>query len=189
MYAYAKNNPVMFVDPSGEFAITLSIALIALAKATIVASGTVITLAVVYEFSDEILDFVDSTVETVKNEFEKTLKDDYTVYSLVDDQGTIRYVGRVKTDDYRARMGHHEKNKPGLKPGPKIDDLNYWESRGVEQLGILANSTGWFDKETNPFGNKYNGVGPLNKKRFDYYGAGIRYIWNNLENEWTNLFH
>lgn len=148
-----------------------------------------IAIAIVYYYSDEILDFVDTAIETVANEFEKNLDKNYTVYSLIDGEGSIKYVGRVKTANYSSRMAYHEKTKPGLKAGPKIDNLNYWECRGIEQLGIIGNPSGWFDMKTNPSGNKINGIGNLNPNRFDYYGAGIRYIWNNLENEWINLFH
>jgi len=185
MYAYCANNPVMYLDPSGEWAIFAAFASIGPVGWIAIA---IIAIAAIY-FSDEILNFVDTAIETTVSEFEKTLNKDYTVYSLVDSEGTIKYVGRVKTANYSARMAYHEKTKPGLIAGPKVDNLNYWECRGIEQLGIIGNSSGWFDMKTNPSGNKINGIGNLNPNRFDYYGAGIRYIWNNLENEWINLFH
>jgi len=186
MYAYYANNPVMFLDPSGEsglLALLVSIGPVGLAAIAIIA------LVAVCFYSDEILDFVDTAIGTVASQFEKKLEKDYTVYTLVDKGGTIRYVGRVKTANYDARMEYHETHKPGLKRGPKVDNLNYWECRGLEQLGIIAYSTGWFDESTNPHGNKINGIGIRNQNRFDYYGAAIRYVWNNVENEWTNLFH
>jgi RHS repeat-associated protein len=174
MYAYCANNPVMNVDPSGEFfqlAVFPPLLLAAIAALAI--------LYVIGNFNEEILDFVDEAIKTIESEFEKTLEKEYTVYTLIDIDGTVKYVGRVKTANYSARMEYHRITK-GLSPGPKIDNLNYWECRGIEQLGILAHSSGWFDVKTNPSGNKINGIGRLNPFKFDYYGAGIRYIWNNL---------
>lgn len=187
MYAYCANNPVMHIDPIGEAA-TL-IALLASTGPIGWFAIAIIAIVIVYYYSTEILDFVDTAAGTVTSAFEKTLSKDYTVYSLIDEEGTIKYVGRVKTANYNARIAYHEKTKPGLVAGPKVDNLNYWECRGIEQLGIIGNSAGWFDKKTNPSGNKINGISNINPNRFDYYGAGIRYILNNLENEWINLFH
>ena len=179
--------PVMFVDPIGEDPVLL--ALLASSGPIGWIGIVIIAIVIVYYFSDEILDYVDTTIGATVSQFEKTLYKNYTVYSLIDEEGTIKYVGRVKTTNYNARIAYHEKTKPGLVAGPKIDNLNYWECRGIEQLGIIGNSSGWFEMKTNPSGNKINGISNLNPNRFDYYSAGIRYIWNNLENEWINLFH
>jgi len=189
MYAYCANNPVMCIDPSGESGLLALLASIGpVGWAAIGVLGVLAVIAVCY-YQDEILSFVDAAIETVASPVEKTLEKKYTVYTLVDDAGAIRYVGRVLTKNYSARMDYHRTHKPGLSPGAKIDNLNYWECRGLEQLGIIAYSTGWFDESTNPHGNKINGIGIRNQNRFDYYGAAIRYVWNNVENEWTNLFH
>jgi hypothetical protein len=174
--------PVMYTDPSGEFALIL------IPPALLIALAATVVLYTLSLFSDEILDFVDEAIDSIESEIEKSFKKEYTVYALVDDEGEIRYVGRVRTKNYEARMNYHEITK-GLYRGYRIDNLNYWECRGIEQLGIIGNATGMFDLITNPHGNKINGIGLRNPMKYNYYTAGIRYIWNNIENEWNNLFH
>ncbi len=180
IYAYTLNNPVMYLDPSGEFAGAIPLL-------PVIAIAFVI-LFILALFSDEIAQFVDSAIDSIESEIEKSLKKEYTVYTLVDGDGVVRYVGRVKTKNYNARMKYLEQTK-GLYPGDRIDNLNYWECRGIEQLGIIGNATGMFDLKTNPGGNKINGIGLKNPMKYNYYHAGIRYIWNNIENELNNMFH
>lgn len=170
----------MYSDIAGEYALLIPF----LPAIAIV----VVALLILPMFSDEILEFVDAAINSLESEIEKSFKKEYTVYALVDDDGEIRYVGRVKTVNYNNRMAYHLATK-GLREGYRIDNLNYWECRGIEQLGIIGNATGWFDLKTNPNGNKINGIGLRNPMKYRYFDAGIRYIWNNIENEWNNLFH
>lgn len=176
--------PVMYVDPNGE------LYLIIIPSFIIVVAVALVVFYAIGLYHDEILDFVDEAIESIEieSEIEKSLKKEYTVYALIDDAGEVKYVGRVKTKNYNARMTYHEETK-GLHRGYRIDNLNYWECRGIEQLGIIGNATGWFDLKTNPVGNKINGIGLRNPMKYKYYSAGIRYVWNNIENEWNNLFH
>lgn len=124
-YAYCGNNPVMYSDITGEFALPIPF-LPAIAIA-------VVALLILSMFSDEISQFIDAAIDSLESEIEKSFKKEYTVYALVDDEGEIRYVGRVRTKDYEARMKYHEITK-GLYRGYRIDNLNYWECRGIEQL-------------------------------------------------------
>lgn len=95
----------MYIDPSGEFALIL------IPPALLIALAALVVLYTLSLFSDEILDFVDEAIDSLESEYEKKLEKEYTVYALVDDYGVIRYVGRVKTVNYEARMNYHEIQK------------------------------------------------------------------------------
>jgi|GEM_PF-4247187 len=142
MYAYAENNPIMNVDPLGNDGTLLF-------KDLIPAVVFIVAVLAILYFAYEILD----TIVTIVEEYNRNAPKEYTVYTLIDDSGTVKYVGRVKTVNYRTRMNQHF-NAKGLRPGMKIDHLNYWECRGLEQILMGSVATSVFDIKTNPNGNK-----------------------------------
>jgi len=119
MYAYTQNNPVMFVDPSGEFADIIPW-LLKLAGGFAIADGplpigdiisVVLLVTVAIIMITESTDMT-SVYEKVNEDSEKASRK-YTVYALKNDAGEIVYVGRVLTKNYESRMAHHFKTGRG----------------------------------------------------------------------------
>ena len=114
----------------------------------------------------------------------------YYVYTLVDDEGNVRYVGRTK--NITARLAAHQ--KPGnknssLNKGEIISNLTYAQSRALEQtLMVYYHTRNFVDDE---FGNSsINGVGKYGNNRKDYHhalSAIFDYADNVLDNEWRNM--
>ena len=99
--------------------------------------------------------------------------DGYTVYTLVDSEGYVRYVGRTK--DYGARMRAHRQAPNGkiykynLKEGYFYTGLTEAVARGYEQILMVYCHTRNLSKDPNDsMVNFVNGVGPNNKKS-EYY--------------------
>ena len=85
----------------------------------------------------------------------------YYVYTLVDDDGIVRYVGRTK--NLKQRLKNHEKSvKNGsLSLGSYVSNLTYSQSRSLEQtLMVYYHTREWLDECGN---NSINGVGKGNK--------------------------
>ena len=140
-----------------------------------------ITVSVITEIVKEIKDL---DVEEQAEETDNSHKGEYTVYSLLDPKTQeVRYVGRTK--NYDARIEQH--NRPGsktygLKRGPTIDNLTYSQARGIEQFGIWSYNTIDLGK------NSINGVSDKNKNRLVYFKVAYDYLYNQLSNEWYNMF-
>lgn len=115
-------------------------------------------------------------------------KESYTVYTLMDKQGIVRYVGRTK--DYQARMESH-RNSPtgkirlyGLKPGPFISGLTKEQARGLEHsLMLLYHILNLKRDKSISYYNFINGVSINNKNRTIYYEAAKEYM-----NRYPSLF-
>ncbi|MBQ4521837.1 MAG: RHS repeat-associated core domain-containing protein, partial [Lachnospiraceae bacterium] len=148
----------------------------------IIESGVIVnsTAAVAEKVKDE--------AKTVAVTGEKEEKRIYTVYTLIDGQGTVRYVGRTK--DYPARIKAHKYNKNGkirlygLIPGPYISGLTKNEARGLEQTLIVLNHTLNSKKDQSiPYYNYVKGVAINARDRVSYYDDTIKYM-----NRYPSLF-
>jgi len=175
MFAYCNNNPVNYTDTCGTepIAIIGSIVVGALLVAVVASPG----------FQEAAKDASEAIADALIRADEKARG--YTVYMLVDknnqDDGIV-YVGRVKTEDYEARMAYHEKH--GRARYKKIDGLTYGECRGMEQILMTYYHT---LRRGEGLYNQIRGVGPRNKKGVFYIWVGLEYIANQLENEYLNL--
>jgi len=114
----------------------------------------------------------------------------HTVYTLSDPEtGEVRYVGR--TTNYEKRMSAHQKEgsrTANLLPSARIDNLNYFQARGVEQLGML-----YYNTHISKGGdNKIWGIRYNNPRGTTYSLAGLdigNYLYNQISNEvlcWTS---
>ena len=185
LYSYCSNNPIIFVDSSGNFVI---IATAATTYALYFLAVTLVALIlcdpVVQESINEMANDVQETIDAIAENINDSHPDEYTVYSLLDPEtGEVRYVGRTK--NYEKRMKQHEKEGSkiaDLVPGPIIKHLNYSQARGIEQIGIISYNTIELGK------NSINGVGPNNRNRDVYGRVAYDYLYNQFSNEWYNLF-
>lgn len=89
---------------------------------------------------DVIVEKVESAVvEVAKESIKKVCC--YTVYTLEDADGNVRYVGRTR--NYKKRMAQHKRvggviQKYGLKEGSlRRDGLTYEQARGIEQTWMV----------------------------------------------------
>lgn len=217
-YLYANANPVTYTDPSGYF--SLSIAEIK-HDAAVVAIGLsllhtlrYINAAVTarYDYTHVVsntvaamdsADDVNSVVENVKSRIkaeleEKTKKNRcYCVYTLVDLDGVVRYVGRTK--DYKSRMEQHKRPGGKMKQYNLIEgemvlsNLTKEEARGLEQTLLVLYHTANFTKDVGiPYYNFVNGVGIRNANSSVYYDAAVEYMnrypsmFENFEEEELN---
>ena len=134
---------------------------------------------------------VDNIVEVVREIVEDKVLDQtkpcniYTVYTLKDGEGNVRYVGRTK--NYEKRMTQHGKadgviTKYNLSPYNKFENLTYAECRGIEQtLMIYYHSRLW--KGESGY-NKINGIAEKNPKKELYYQDTLTYFENQKDNEY-----
>lgn len=112
----------------------------------------------------------------------------YYVYTLVDDDGVVRYVGRTK--NLEQRLKNHEKSvKNGsLSLGSYVSNLTYSQSRSLEQtLMVYYHTREWLDECGN---NSINGVGKGNKNKKIYHDAFVEiidYADNLIDNELLSL--
>ena len=206
MYAYCGNNPVMYVDYTGEaFLSALWIGAGAKALCTYIAQCLVaygiVAIATSPGFQDALTDActgianaVTDAVENVKEKVEEKIdainakySKTYVVYGLMDSKGNIQYVGR--TSDLDKRLNAHansEKNKD-LVLAWSTPPLKYCEARGLEQLGIIGYNTLNLAKDMNLFGRNWiNGIADTNVNKFLYMKAAMNFIYNEITNEYLN---
>ncbi|MDE6624896.1 MAG: hypothetical protein K2K56_00850, partial [Lachnospiraceae bacterium] len=137
---------------------------------------------------DVVTEKVKSKVVAIEKESTKVQRI-YTVYTLVDNAGIVRYVGRTK--NYAQRMKQHAQpggvmQKYNLSPGSiKSEYLTYEEARGIEQTWMLYYHTrNWLGEAGY---NKINGISENNGKRDAYYKSTISYFENQADNEYLNI--
>ncbi|MGN0496480.1 MAG: GIY-YIG nuclease family protein, partial [Lachnospiraceae bacterium] len=113
----------------------------------------------------------------------------YSVYTLVDDDGNVRYVGRTK--NYSKRMLQHKRNggvmqKYGLKEGTlREDGLTYEQARGIEQTWMVwFHTRNWLSEGGY---NKINGISENNNNKQLYYDETVSFFENQVDNEYLNL--
>ena len=188
MFAYCLNNPVSYVDPLGESAYDqlsdylqygggwyalpdfqfpdLKESLKALGTALIGLAG------------------VSIASETVDGAIHKQKTKSYIVYLLADTQGNIRYVGRVTTSGYEARMNYHQRTR-GLRPAKTFIGLDYSSARGLEEILMIELH---LLNPSNPLNNQIHGIGPRNPNGSNYLAAAQEYLENYAEDSILNLF-
>ena len=201
MFAYCLNNPVNYYDSDGSFAI--AIPLIALGKILFDACVSVLAVVVAWEIGVTIGEAINSFSQAVaaprSEASEKvavtssvivdTRKGSaalYTVYLLCamgDSLHRIVYVGRVKTENMKARENYHKTQ--GRQLLQYYSNLTWEQCRGLEQYLMLYYHT---IKKGDPLYNQIRGVSPQNKYGPQYYLSAKEYIQNQMENELLNLW-
>lgn len=114
----------------------------------------------------------------------KKLSKTYTVYFLKNCTGEICYVGRVADERFYSRMKYHENTK-GLTPAHCVQGLNYYEARGLEEIGMIECHT------LRPGEFRYNqihGISTRNSNGEKYMFDALSYLENKAEQELLNLF-
>ena len=134
------------------------------------------------------MDQVSGVIKAVQDAVDKLneQRQSYYVYLLVDNEGTVRYVGRTKNLDQRLKshssVGSRNKN---LMLGYYVSNLNYEQSRALEQSWMVFYHTrNWLSEEGN---NLINGVSPKNKRKTDYLGALDDIIENVIDDELLSI--
>ena len=163
VFAYCSNNPANMLDPSGHFALTVSLAvpvLIAVGKAIAVTGASIAAWGIGSTLGKELSSFYNNGVNTAKKIREKVESKSYdesqwkqnNVYVLRDNNGDVRYVGR--SNNPKKRMAQHQMDK--LHPERKdykMDvvavNLTLRQSRFVEQTIIHAYSVVYLDNARN----------------------------------------
>ena len=196
MFAYCGNNPVNYVDPTGEFlqafvdgfnqalkeasevfAVALGVSQVdslAPGPADVVAVGIAIG-GLLYCIGRSI-DNIASTASATKTK--KPSSRTYSVYFLQDQNGIIQYVGRVADSGYVARMSYHFATR-GLTPAKRVSGLSYFEARGLEEIGMIECHT---INPSNPKNNQIHGIGINNINGGAYMAAATSYLFNRAEN-------
>lgn len=127
---------------------------------------------------------VASTV--AENVEEKASKRNNSVYVLIDDTGTVQYVGRTNNVD--RRKAAHEANpaRSGLEMRVIAYGLDLTESRALEQAAMIYYHT---KNTANKMNNQINSVSPKYWSAFKEVALGtLKYGWNQMSNEilyWT----
>ena len=181
MYAYCNNNPVMYVDYSGEFLGVLS--LVGIATAALLLTIT----ALVYDAThDKVLG--NSLAEVVERTSQSDTSDvdssGYTVYALKDSTGKVEYVGRTKNVVARKNAHKNDLNRKDLIFVPLEEGLSKQQARGLEQYYMMYYHT---LNTLNKQNNQINGISLHNPNRSQYIDSGVKYLGNLVSNEILNL--
>jgi hypothetical protein len=118
-----------------------------------------------------------AVAHTAEKVLKKRLTQTYSVYFLQDENGVIKYVGRVTDSGYDARMRYHASTR-GLTPKYRISGLSYAEARGLEEIGMMECHT---LNALNPQNNQIHGISSINKNIDFYLEAACNYLWNRAE--------
>ena len=109
------------------------------------------------------------------------------MYTLVDSEGIVRYVGRTK--DYERRMKEHEqlggkKQQYNLENGSVVlRNLTKEQARGLEQTLLVLYHTANFARDSDiPYYNFVNGVAKTNKNGTAYHEAAKNYMQEEEKN-------
>ena len=207
MFAYCGNNPVMCSDYNGMWSLSSLFAGIAIAAAVVAAAalcvvtygaatpvvatvaGTAISGATVAAAATTVavsaaeVAACAAAASIVSNRVEKRYSQSYSVYFLADSDGNIQYVGRVTDKGYNARMAYHKRTR-GLEPAYRISGLNYYEARGLEEIGMIECHT---LNDSNPINNQIHGIGENNPLGGTYMDAAVNYLVNRAEDSILNL--
>ena len=203
LFAYCLNNPVNMSDSSGNWPelstvfanMAAAVATIAVAAAAvaviaaaapalvtvggaIVSTATVVTTLTTVATQAATVSTVFAVAAVANKQIEKATTETYSVYFLEDENGIIKYVGRVKDSGYNARMAHHYATR-GLTPAGRISGLNYFVARGLEEIGIIEFHT---LNASNPQNNQIHGISERNKRGERYMQAAYDYLSNRAEN-------
>ena len=218
MFAYCFNNPVNMSDPLGNWPswsqIFTGIAIAAVAVAAVaavvatvgaaapalaVAGGGIIVgisagaAAAASIATGAMMVAGVSTVAAVtsaaaEKSHERKMRQNNTVYMLVDEKNKTQYVGRTTNVEAREKAHRQNSYRKHLHLEIIASNLNYYEARGLEQIAMLEYHT---INTTNRMNNQINGISPFNKSLGIYMevGRGVAgYLGNQISNEilyWT----
>jgi RHS repeat-associated protein len=215
LYAYCVNDPINRTDPSGNLSTkwkniltivavaAIVVAVVALTVSTCGAGTAVLAGGIELTFGIGVLTAgtalnvatiatvvgLAATVAVSVAEAKKTnSENNHTVYTLIDDSGTVQYVGR--TNDPTTREKAHKRNpaRTNLKYKTVASGLSKSEARGLEQILMLEYHT----KNTlNSMNNQINGISPKSSGLRVLMLAGMgaaKYLENQVSEiclDWT----
>ena len=195
MYAYCGNNPINFVDFSGESFKAIAIFLGglwtgALAEPTpageivagvITVIGAVAVVAELSNRNDETSSIVKDAVETIEN---IALLNNQSVYVLCDTNNIVRYVGRTN-DPIRRNYEHKHDSKHLERKNYTMKvvatNLSVLEAKATEQVIISAYTLSYLDNARREIA-----VGNIGKYK-DYMEAIVEIFGSAAEDELMNL--
>ena len=159
MFAYCGNNPVKNIDQLGTSYESTGLSnsrFIMVSYGLLLGTGAAVALTLP---SSTRKDKAKSEGVAIPDRYTST-KRQYTVYFLSDANShndDIVYVGRVKTENFDARMSYHESK--GRAYNFSINNLTYAECRFVEQAGMI-----WCHSinRDNSINNQIRGISPNN---------------------------
>lgn len=171
MYAYTNNNPTNNMDPSGEIAIALPIALPSVWE---IVKGLIIVAPIIFTGVGGKQEFIPKE-KTPPNKKNNTINNN-SVYTLNDING-VQYVGR--TTQIQQTINRHNSNpaRTGLSLNVVGSNLSRTQARGLEQMLIMQCRT---LNKNNPKNNQINGVSPYNPNYSVYWDAAKLWSSENL---------
>lgn len=181
LYAYVKNNPIIFKDEDGQFLSlgALVTAAVPVVGALVVGYGLyclgkalVPVATIAYNNISTKVDTISKSKDKAQEKKKNEKKDDnhYGVYSLREyETQRVLYVGR--TNDMKRREAEHKSDviKGQLEFVPLVQNVSYEASRGLEEHYIMFYGT------LNEL-NKRHGVGENNSRRKEYFRAANDYL-------------
>lgn len=185
LYAYCSNNPVMYVDPSGNSATAALFAFVLSEKAIEIIVGVVVTLVVVavavsVASDPYVQEAVGDAIDYVSNVANHDKNSTHTVYHLEDEFGKVQYVGRTTNPQNRKKAHENDPNRSHLNFVLVEENLTYEEARGLEQSHMMFYHTLNANQKYN---NQINGISKSNKKISIYFEAAKNYLNNRTSNE------
>jgi len=198
LFAYCSDSPVKYKDPNGNLhprecpgfaggggSYGGGGAGSGVIVEVVVVTATVATIAYSHTIDDLRSEVVYINKQRIAQEAEKHRHTrSYSVYFLKDEDGIIRYVGRVTDEGYDARMQYHKATR-NLKPAHRIRGLSYAVARGLEEIGMIQCHT---LNPKNSVNNKIHGISEHNKNGESYMKAAWDYLFNHAEDWVLNLF-
>ena len=215
MFTYALNNPVMYSDLTGNWpklstvlaGVAAVAAIVAVAAAVVATCGAAIpavaaggslalglsagsaasaiaTTALAVAGATAIASATSYALEKIAADSSKR---DNSVYVLVDEGGTVQYVGRTKNVERRREAHSQNPARSGLRMDVIASGLNHSESRALEQAGMAYYHT---INTVDKMNNQINSIAPQYWGVYKELAKGVLdYGWNQMTNEilyWTN---
>ncbi len=170
LFMYCNGDPVNNVDPSGHIAIVFPEMLI-----IAIIAAVIVTVVINTHRNDELVSSFSSAISSLDRAEDQQ---EYFVYTLLDKNGNVSYVGRTK--DWRRRRYEHKLNP--LHEPLEMDTKNIYSgltekaAKGLEQALMIEHYTKHKGIPTN---NQINGIGHRNKSAEQYIKEARIYLENN----------
>lgn len=191
LYAYANNNPILFADSNGNFAISMSIG--TLVSAVLISAAAAMAIRpIVRETVGIVSNVIASAKTAIQSRVTATTKAktttsikpqapeprEHNVYVLRE-QATkiVRYVGRTKDKDATERRHKANPARTDLKFDPVVENVTKEEARGLEQMLIIDCRT---LRRGNYMYNQINGVSAKNPKYKLYWDLALTFRDENV---------
>lgn len=144
LFAYCGNNPIKYVDHTGEL---IEIPAIVAVSAVALAALTIATVTIVCINTDRAAKKIREHAQTANIPFESTYS--HSVYVLKDGDQIVRYVGRTKQHP-EDRLAQHQqdplhKERENYKMSVIATGLTYEQAKTLEQLLISAFTVQYLD--------------------------------------------